>query len=187
MDYSLFHSINDFAAAHDGFEDLLRFYAQISELLFLAGLAALFAAGGAEGRRAAVGAGLAAGAALVAAHFLAGAVDRPRPFVTHPGAHLFVHHAADAGFPSDHATAAFAIAMAVWLRLRLPGAAALVLATVLGLARVAIGVHYPGDVLAGAGIGIACALVLWTPPARRVVDRLADGVAGLPVMRSVLR
>lgn len=187
MDYSLFHTLNNFAAAHDGFEDTLRFYAQLSEILFLAGLVALFAVGRPEGRRAAVAAGLGAALALLVAHFLAGAVDRPRPFVTHPGAHLFVHHAADAGFPSDHATAAFAIAMAIWLRLRLLGAAALVLAAVLALARVAIGVHYPGDVLAGAAIGMASALIFWAPPARRAIDTLADAVAGLPVVRAVLR
>lgn len=169
MDYTLFHALNNFAAAHDGFEDSLRFYAQASEILFLAGLAVLFAAGGPAGRRAAVAGGLSAALALLIAHFLAGAVDRPRPFVTHPGAHLFVNHAADPGFPSDHATAAFAIAMALWLRLRVIGAAALVLAAVLALARVAIGVHYPADVVAGAAIGMASAIVLWAPPARRLV------------------
>jgi membrane-associated phospholipid phosphatase len=187
MDYSLFHSLNNFAAAHDSFEDTLRSYAQISEILFLAGLVALFAIGHPDGRRAALAAGVSAGLALLVAHFLAGAVDRPRPFVDHPSAHLFVKHAADPGFPSDHATAAFAIAMAVWLRLRVLGALALVLAAVLALARVAIGVHYPADVVAGAAIGITAALALWAPPMRGRLDALADRLGGLPVLRAVLR
>jgi undecaprenyl-diphosphatase len=134
-----------------------------------------------------VAAGLTAGLALLLAYVVAGVVDRPRPFVAHPSAHLFVSHAADAGFPSDHATAAFAIAMALWLRHRVLGGIALALATLLALARVAIGVHYPADVLAGAAIGMAAALTLWLPPLRARIDRLADGVGGLPVLRVVLR
>ena len=63
--------------------------------------------------------------------------------------HLFAAHAADAGFPSDHATAAFAIAVALLLRSRTWGAIALVAATVLAVTRVAMGIHYPTDVLAG--------------------------------------
>jgi undecaprenyl-diphosphatase len=117
-------------------------------------------------------------------------VDRPRPFVAHPAAvHLFSSHAADSGFPSDHATAAFAIATAVMLRDRRWGAVALAAATVLAVGRVAMGVHYPSDVLAGAALGALCALVLWMPPIRRLVHRIADGVGGLvdAAARPVLR
>jgi undecaprenyl-diphosphatase len=187
VDYSLFRALNDFAASHDGFEDVLRVYAQLSEFLFLGGLVAFGLLGGREGRRAVAAAGLSAALALLVAHFVAGWVDRPRPFAAHPSAHLFVTHAADAGFPSDHATASFAIAMSIWLRYRLLGAAALVLAAVVALSRVVIGVHYPGDVLAGACIGIGAAIVLWIPQLRALVERLADAVAGLPVLRAVLR
>jgi undecaprenyl-diphosphatase len=187
MDYSLFHALNGFAAGHDGFEDVLRAYAQISEPMFAIGLVTLFVLARGEGRRAAVAAGLGACLALLVAHFVAGAVDRPRPFVDHPGAHLFVAHAADPGFPSDHATAAFAIALSLWLRQRLIGAVALGLALVLALSRVVVGVHYPSDVVAGALLGMAAALALWAPPLRDRIDRLAAGVAGLPVLRTVLR
>jgi membrane-associated phospholipid phosphatase len=37
-----------------------------------------------------------------------------------------------------------------------------------------MGVHYPTDVLAGAALGTACALVLHLPALRRPLDRLAD-------------
>jgi undecaprenyl-diphosphatase len=101
-------------------------------------------------------------------------VDRARPFVTHAGVHLFSAHAADAGFPSDHATAAFAIGTAIFLRHRAWGAAVLVLAAVLAFGRVAMGLHYPSDVVAGAALGTATALGLWAPPVRRRVDAIAD-------------
>jgi membrane-associated phospholipid phosphatase len=47
-------------------------------------------------------------------------------------------------------------------------------AGVLAVGRVAMGVHYPSDVLGGAALGAACALVLWLPPVRRALNRLAD-------------
>ncbi len=99
----------------------------------------------------------------------------PRPFVAHPDlVHLFAPHAADASFPSDHATAAFAIAVAILLRNRLWGSVTLAAAALLAVSRVVIGVHYPLDVLSGAALGSAVALALYLPPARRVTDRVAD-------------
>ncbi|MFL5896583.1 MAG: phosphatase PAP2 family protein [Thermoleophilaceae bacterium] len=186
MDYRLFRSINDFMAAHDGVEDPLRVYVQVSEVLFLAALVLLFLVTP-RLRRAAVAAGLSAGLGLVVAHFLASAVDRARPFVAHPSAHLFVSHAKDPGFPSDHATGAFAIGFALVLRHRVVGIVALVLALLLAIGRVAIGVHYPSDVFAGAVLGLAAALVLWIPPFRERVDRLADTIGRLPVLRTIAR
>jgi len=183
MDWSLLHALNDFLAQHDAVEDPLLFYVNASEALFVATLAIVFlAARGsrlAAWRRAAVAAVLSAGLALAVAKVISELVDRARPFVADPGGvHLFSGHAADPGFPSDHATAAFAIAVAILLRKRSWGYVALLAAAVLSIGRVALGVHYPSDVLAGAAVGSAAALVLWTPPLRSRVDRLADWTGG---------
>jgi undecaprenyl-diphosphatase len=186
-DYSIFHWANDLAARHDGLEDPLRGYVQVSEILFVVAVVALFVFGAQRLKRAAVAAALSAGLALLVAHFLAAAVDRARPFVTHPNAHLFIAHAKDPGFPSDHATGAFAIAFAIVLRDRTAGIIALVLAFVLSVGRVALGVHYPSDVFAGAVLGLIAALVLWIPALRSRVDRLADALSRLPVTTSALR
>ena len=184
-DYQLFHWANRFAARHDSFEDPLKAYVQVSELVFALGLVALFLFFGPRLRRAAVAAGLSAGLALVVAHFLAAAVDRARPFVDHPTAHNFLAHASDPGFPSDHATGAFAIAFALVLRDRVVGIVALVLALALSFGRVALGVHYPSDVFAGAVLGLVAALVLWLPALRERVDRLADALGRLvPIPRT---
>jgi membrane-associated phospholipid phosphatase len=44
-------------------------------------------------------------------------------------------------------------------------------AIVLAVGRVAMGVHYPTDVLGGAALGTVCAFVLWLPGLRRLRGR----------------
>lgn len=181
VDWSVLHALNNFMFRHDGVEDPLLFYVNASEALFVATLAILFlvtrGVAHAAWRRASVAAVLSAALGLAVGKVISELVDRARPFVADPGGvHLFSGHAADPGFPSDHATAAFAIAVAILLRKRGWGIAALVAAAVLALGRVALGVHYPSDVLAGAALGSAAALVLWLPPLRSRIDWLADAV-----------
>jgi undecaprenyl-diphosphatase len=181
MDVDGVHALNSLLVGHDGIEDPLGLYVAASELLFLLGIVLLFALarGGrrVELRRAATAAGLSAGLGLLVAQVVSRLVDRPRPFVAHPDqVHLFAKHAADASFPSDHATAAFAIATALLLRDRRLGIGAMVLAVLLGVGRVAIGVHYPTDVIGGAVLGAGCAVVLWLSPVRALLHRIADGV-----------
>ncbi|MCW3003876.1 MAG: phosphatase family protein [Conexibacter sp.] len=184
MDLSLLQRVNDFFAGHDAIEDPLVAYANASEALFLAMLVVAFVviAGPARQgtRRAVVAAGLSAGIGLAIAQVVSHLVDRPRPFVSHPHAvHLFAHHAADPGFPSDHTTAAFAIGIALVLRFRTWGTVVLVLATLLAVTRVGMAIHYPTDVLGGAAIGALSALVLYLPPLRALLDRLADAAGAL--------
>lgn len=184
MDWSILHALNGYLAHHDAVEDPLTAYVAAAQVIFVALIAGLFI--GAHGvgrhalRRGAVAAGFSTALALAVGQLIAGAVDRARPFVADPsGVHLFSPHAADHSFPSDHATASFAIAVAILLRSRRWGALALALAAVLAVGRVAIGVHYPSDVLAGAALGAAAALALWAPPLRRRLDALADRAGGL--------
>jgi undecaprenyl-diphosphatase len=49
---------------------------------------------------------------------------------------------------------------------------------VLSVGRVAIGVHFPSDVLAGAVLGCVVALLLYYGPVRSRIDRLADLLGG---------
>jgi undecaprenyl-diphosphatase len=104
-----------------------------------------------------VAAALALGANLLISHFWV----RPRPFADHPGAvHVLLAHSADASFPSDHAAAGFAVAVVLLRHHRRLGWAAVAAAAVMSFARVYVGDHYPGDVLAGALIGSVAGLAI---------------------------
>src|SRR5215218_6740361 len=123
MDWSILHALNGFLVHHDAVEDPYAGYVRFSELLFLGLLAYIFIASRGyarrPARRGAVAAGLSAAVSLGLASQLAAVVARPRPFVDDPATvHLLLSHAADPGFPSDHATDAFAIATAILLRNR---------------------------------------------------------------------
>jgi undecaprenyl-diphosphatase len=184
MDFSLYKTLNGFAFHHDGWEDIARFLESVAPLFFVVLLAALFLARGKwrsrNARHGVVAAGLSAGLALVLAKVLSDAIARQRPFVDHPHtAHLFIKHAADYGFPSDHASGAFAIAVALLLRHRLAGLLALAMAVAISVGRVMIGVHYPSDVAAGALLGTLCALLFWHPRVRGPLSALADWLGAL--------
>lgn len=184
MDWSLLHTLNNFLYHRDVVEDPLLTFVSLSETLFLATLVVIcLVAHGerwASWRRTAVAAGLSAGLGLALTQVISGLVGRSRPFVADPsGVHLFSHHAADASFPSDHATAAIAIGVAILLRKRAWGIAALAIAMVVSVGRIALGLHYPSDVLAGTLLGTSAALALWIPPIRSRVDALADFAGGL--------
>jgi undecaprenyl-diphosphatase len=184
MDTSVLHALNGFLFHHDAVEDPVKVYESIAEALFLVMLIVAFLVAGAwtDGRRAVrrtvVAAGLSAGVALAIAQVLTHVYDRARPFVVDSSVHTFTSHAADSSFPSDHATAGFAIAVAILLRQRVWGLVVLAFAAVLAVGRVGLGVHYPSDVLAGAALGTLVALVMWAPPVRRLLDALADAVGG---------
>jgi len=179
MDLDVYRALNGFAAGHDGFEDPIRLLALNAQVLFIALLAALYLARGkwrsVNGRHGVVAAGFSALLALAVAHLITDLWARPRPYTAHAAdAHLFVPASHDPSFPSDHATAAFAISVAILLRHRKAGIVALVLAALVSVSRVVVGVHYPSDVLGGALLGTLAALVLWHPSVRGPLHALAD-------------
>src|SRR3954451_7352104 len=98
-DVRLAESANAFAQHHDGWEDVARAYAQLSEPLFIAGVVLLAVAGVVLRRRRLVTASVlavaASGVAVGAAAVIAAIVGRPRPFVADRHVHLFLAHAPD--------------------------------------------------------------------------------------------
>jgi len=88
-------------------------------------------------------------------------VQRGRPYNAMAGVEVLVKHSQDFSFPSDHAVVAGAAAAAIWLVNRRVAIVATVAAVVLAFARVYVGAHYPGDVVAALALGAAVTLVGW--------------------------
>lgn len=86
--------------------------------------------------------------------------DRPRPFIA-LGFEPLISYAANASFPSGHAAFLFALGAFLWTFNRRVGWWLLALAFVNGIARVAVGLHYPTDILGGALIGIGSVYVVY--------------------------
>jgi membrane-associated phospholipid phosphatase len=78
---------------------------------------------------------------------------RPRPFVSIPGVHALFRHGADGGMPSHHTVFMVALALCIGHYSRNWSIALVILAIIGGIFRIAAGVHYPTDVVAGIFIG----------------------------------
>jgi undecaprenyl-diphosphatase len=121
------------------------------------------------------------GAAILLAESASGALklafERDRPPVSRPVPEPLLEAPSTYSFPSGHATVAFACATVLALavpRLRWPLFA---LAALIAWSRVYVGVHYPGDVLVGAllGVGIATALRMLARALRRSAPQMRQG------------
>ena len=80
--------------------------------------------------------------AKLASHFI---LD-PRPFVQGHFSPL-ISHAADNGFPSDHTLLAAFLAFVTFTKSRKIGGILLLIALLIGLARMAAGIHHSWDIL----------------------------------------
>ena len=75
--------------------------------------------------------------------------------------HLLIAPSSDYSFPSDHATASFAIAASFLLyRFYRRGLVFLAAAFLIAFSRVYVGIHYVSDVLGGACTGIVAAILV---------------------------
>lgn len=83
----------------------------------------------------------------------------PRPFVHDPASAPLFPHAADNGFPSDHAAAGGLLTVLVIRRNRVVGLLVGLGALLVAIARVAAHVHHAQDVVAGLAIGVASGAV----------------------------
>ena len=191
MDWTLFHAVNSGVATREWLEDPTTALAgMIVPLYALATVGLWFLArpyGPVRWKLASASAVVAAGVALLANQAISHLWERPRPFTAHAAlTHVLGARTTDPSFPSDHAAAAFAIAFAVLAFSRRAGAVFLAVAALVGLSRIALGMHYPSDVLAGLLVGLAAAALV-TRAGRPWIDRLVMLVSRVsdPLLRPV--
>lgn len=95
-------------------------------------------------------------------------IRESRPFVSLNNVRLLITENDPLSFPSGHTTSTLAVVTFYVLNMRelskkhykLIGIALMAFAVIIPFSRMYVGVHYPGDVLAGAVIGIVGALIV---------------------------
>lgn len=165
MDLRLYHALNNLAGRTEWLDQLLRWGAQDLPIAMVLVLAAVWFWPGepvqrAHRQRLAVYAVSAALLGLALSQVIGHTWFRERPYV-HQTAHLLISPSGDPSFPSDHAVAGFALAAPFLLARRRVGWLLLGMAVGLALTRVAVGTHYPTDVVGGALLGTVAAIPIW--------------------------
>ncbi|MDD2753363.1 MAG: phosphatase PAP2 family protein [Candidatus Portnoybacteria bacterium] len=181
MDYYLFQQINGLAGRWAWLDYFGIFTASYLQYFVAAALLAFLALGNTKQEKIKnrVMVVLAFASALVARFGFASPIYeffmRLRPFAAHAATQLIAYDAARSSFPSGHASFFFALAAAIYLFEKgvylEPSAQGklhrrnsywfFAAALIISFARVFVGVHYPGDILAGTLIGIFSGWLVW--------------------------
>lgn len=169
LDFSILNSIQNIRSAPlDSLMSFMSFLGSFALPWILAALLLLLRKG--ERRWGAViGVGMIFGL-IVGSLILKHLVLRERPFNDPNGllsvSDLIISPPSDRySFPSAHSVTSFAAATGIFMRDKRFGAAAYVVAAMIAFSRVYLYVHFPSDVIAGAVVGILCAVA-----AKKTVD-----------------
>ena len=183
MDWRLEHAIYDVSLRHHWVGSLFHGIEQASipVVVVLTGLLwFLSRPGGNPKWKLACASGYAAAALAYVVNFVIHHVhDRARPYEAHAVDHPW-SSSTDSSFPSDHTSLSFAVAFAVLAFDRVAGAVFLLVAAVIGVGRLFIGAHYPGDVLASVVVGAVSAWIVvrlgrpFVAAVTRAVERATD-------------
>lgn len=160
---SLFLLVNRFAQGTGWLNGPVAAYATYGVVLFAVLLVAGWWSARASPQPAVMGAALWAPVGMLVAlgvnQAAVAVVGEPRPYAVLDHPLLLVAPTVDPAFPSDHAVMAGAVAAGLWLVSRRLGALATAAALLMAAARVYVGAHWPGDVLAGLVLGAVVSLL----------------------------
>lgn len=178
MNYWLFSLINDMANQSIILDALMIVISKVVPYIYIFILAGLYMQGFRTRNFKLRGESFATGVlfliCLLGSFILGSMFYENRPFVDHTVV-LIVNHAADASFPSDHAVGTMALACGI-LYYRWNLGTWMVYGSILvGISRVFVGNHYPGDIL-GAFILVWILTALYNKLLRRGVVRAYKGL-----------
>jgi undecaprenyl-diphosphatase len=142
------------------YSDFVLFVASFLIWLMFAGLVVLWFIDGKIKKEQVVHGLLASFIAWTFAEILKRVFMSPRPFDLNGLQTLTLTSPLDPGFPSAHAAVAFALSITIWLHDKKVGALFLILAVLVGWARVAANVHFPIDIIGGTIIGTVVAIAV---------------------------
>ncbi|MDN4524554.1 undecaprenyl-diphosphatase [Fictibacillus fluitans] len=163
MNYQWFQDINNLSVSHPVLDGFMIFLSQ-KALYIYAIVLLVFWMRDVSYKRLAIYSGITGIVGLIVNYIITLFYYEPRPFVSHH-VHLLFKHAADASFPSDHTTGAFALSFAVFLTHKKLGSAMLAAAALTGLSRIWVGQHYPLDVAGSIVVaGIISILIYMMSP-----------------------
>jgi len=123
-------------------------------------LALFFLGSHLERRHAVAAAAWSAILALILTSLIAFFVQRVRPFLGHADIHLLIPPPFNTSFPSGHTATSIALALSFLRVSRTAGFVSLVIAGFVMFGRLAVGVHFPTDILGGICVGaLSCVIV----------------------------
>lgn len=163
LDNTLVIAMNGYANSNAFLKIAVIFFAQYSAYALAAIAAYIAFHSRASLKKNVVAVTLATGAGLIARFAVKGIITYfypyPRPFVALQSVHALIASVGEnyQSFPSGHAIFFFAFASVINHFDKKWGMVFFVTAILMGIARVAAGVHYPSDIVAGAVLGIATA------------------------------
>lgn len=96
-------------------------------------------------------------------------VGRTRPYVVNEAIEYITKRPSDNSFPSGHTGCVFAVASVLFFMMpKKVGIPAMVIASLVGISRLYVGVHYPTDIIGGFIIGMFTGFI-----AKLIVERIS--------------
>ncbi|MFJ5713745.1 undecaprenyl-diphosphatase [Neobacillus sp. NPDC093127] len=165
LNVDVFRAINDIGKEHASLNPIAIFMADYMIFVLALGMLVYWFTQTNKNRMMVIQGGVAFVLAEVLGKIAGTMYYHNQPFAELPHVNQLIAHAVDNAFPSDHSILFFSVCFSFFLVRKKEGWLWLVFACIVGVSRIWVGVHYPGDVLTGALIGIVAALVAyWIVP-----------------------
>ena len=174
LNITLFRMINDLGKEHTYLNPLFIFLAEYSLYFLAMAVIVFFFTRNGRNRIMVVCAGLTFIFAEVVGKLVSNLHTNYQPFSVLDDVNKLIEKDINNSFPSDHTILFFSFCMTFWLfsksRYRFLW---LIVAVLVGISRVGVGVHYPADILVGALISMAAALIVYKiVPRSKTIQRL---------------